>query len=173
MPKTSAALLLYRLRGTSEVEVLIAHPGGPYWASKDEGAWSVPKGEYAPEEDPLAAARREFKEETGSDPPTGPYVELGEIRQRAGKVVVAWAAEGDLDAGQAVSNTFEMEWPPRSGKRATFPEVDRLAWLPLHAARPLLVEGQRPLLDRLVGVLDELRARAPAPAPDGGPERSA
>src|SRR6476660_6512990 len=111
MPKLSAGLLLYRITDGG-VEVLIGHPGGPFWARKDEGAWSIPKGEYAAGDDPLAAARREFGEELGSPPPEGPVLELGEVRQAGGKQVVAWAVPGDLDVGAITSNTFELEWPP-------------------------------------------------------------
>ena len=127
--------------------------GGPYWARKDDGAWSIPKGEYGDGEDAFTAARREFEEELGSPPPDGEYHELGEVRQTNGKVVVAWAVEGDLDADAIVSNTFELQWPPRSGRTQQFPEVDRAAWFELEAARPKLVKGQAQLLDRLAATL--------------------
>ena len=127
--------------------------GGPYWARKDDGAWSIPKGEYGDSEDAFTAARREFQEELGSPPPDGEYHELGEVRQTNGKVVVAWAVEGDLDADAIVSNTFELQWPPRSGRTQQFPEVDRAAWFELEAARPKLVKGQAQLLDRLAATL--------------------
>lgn len=125
------------------------HPGGPAWAGRDLGAWSIPKGEYEPDEDPLAAARREFTEELGSQPPEGEVADLGEIRQRSGKLVRAWALAGDLDASAISSNTFEFEWPPRSGKMIEIPEVDRAEWFSLDAAREKINAGQVPLLDRL------------------------
>ena len=165
MPKASAALLLYRIRDGAGVEVLLAHPGGPYWASRDEGAWSLPKGEYGSGEDPLAAALREFREETGSDAPAGPYLALGEIRQRGGKVVTAWAARGDLDPATSVSNTFEMEWPPRSGRIESFPEVDRAEWMPADRARQRLVRAQLELVDRLE---EAVRAHPGVRPADGG-----
>jgi predicted NUDIX family NTP pyrophosphohydrolase len=147
--RPSAGLLLHRGAG-DRLEVLLAHMGGPFWAKKDDGAWSIPKGEYEPDEDPLAAARREFTEELGSPPPDGAdYRPLGEVRQKNGKVVTAWAVAGDLDVATVVSNTFEVEWPPRSGRRQEFPEVDRAAWFDLAAARPKLVAAQTEFLDRL------------------------
>ncbi|MDF2846022.1 MAG: hypothetical protein K0R97_4 [Oerskovia sp.] len=152
---TSAGLLLYRVADGGAVEVLLGHMGGPLWARKDERGWTIPKGEHAPDEDPHDAAVREFTEELGSPPPDGPEVELGEVRQRAGKTVRAWARRADLDVSTAVSNTFEMEWPPRSGRRATFPELDRVAWVPLARARELVVAGQVGLLDRLEEALTE------------------
>ena len=125
--------------------------GGPFWAKKDAGAWSIPKGEYGPDEDPLAAARREFAEELGSPAPEGvPYLPLGEVRQKNGKVVTAWAVAGDLDVTTVVSNTFELEWPPRSGRIQEFPEVDRAAWFDLDTARTKLVAAQAGFLDRLI-----------------------
>jgi predicted NUDIX family NTP pyrophosphohydrolase len=139
---------LYRPRAGGP-EVLLVHPGGPAWARRDAGAWSIPKGEYEPEEDPLDAARREFQEELGVPPPSGPVHELGEIRQRSGKRVRAWALEGDLDATAISSNTFMFEWPPRSGKRIEIPEVDRAEWFDLDTARVKINVGQVPLLDRL------------------------
>ncbi|QDW61321.1 NUDIX domain-containing protein [Oerskovia sp. KBS0722] len=146
---TSAGLLLYRVADDGAVEVLLGHMGGPLWARKDERGWTIPKGEHAPDEDAHDAAVREFTEELGSPPPDGPEVDLGEVRQRAGKTVRAWARRADLDVSTAVSNTFEMEWPPRSGRRATFPELDRVAWVPFARARELVVAGQVGLLDRL------------------------
>ena len=128
------------------------HPGGPFWARRDAGAWSIPKGEYGPDEEPLAAARREFQEELGVAPPAGPVLDLGEIRQRAGKLVHAWALEGDLDASSVTSNTFELEWPPRSGRLIEVPEVDRAEWLPLAHAREKINLAQAELLDRLADV---------------------
>jgi len=150
---SSAGLLLHRVGDGGEVEVLVGHMGGPLWARKDERAWTIPKGEHDPDEDPHAAAVREFTEELGSAPPDGPEIDLGQIRQRAGKTVRAWARRADFDASTATSNTFEMEWPPRSGRTATFPELDRVAWVPLTRARELLVAGQVELLDRLAEAL--------------------
>jgi predicted NUDIX family NTP pyrophosphohydrolase len=153
MPKLSAGLLAYR-RTDAGLEVLLVHPGGPFWAKKDEGAWSVPKGEYEPSEDPLAVARREFEEEIGQAPPAGSEpVWLGELRQPSGKVVSAWTVEGDLDVGDMHSNSFEMEWPPRSGRTREFPEVDRAGWFGLEEARRKLLRGQVGFLDRLEEVL--------------------
>ena len=152
----SAGIVLYRSTGGS-VEVLLGHMGGPYWAGKDAGAWTIPKGEYDPDEDPLAAARREFDEEVGVPVPATEFVDLGEIRQSAGKLVRAWAAplddRADFDAGRAAGNTFEIEWPPRSGRTQTFPELDRIAWFELESAREVIVAGQRELLDRLASRL--------------------
>jgi predicted NUDIX family NTP pyrophosphohydrolase len=148
--KRSAGILLHR-PGAAGPEVLLVHPGGPYWAKRDLGAWSIPKGEYDDDEDPLACARREFAEELGSEPPAGTEpVDLGEVRQKGGKVVMAWAIAGDLDATAIRSNTFEMEWPPRSGARREFPEVDRAEWFGIHEARERILPAQAPLLDRLV-----------------------
>lgn len=144
----SAGLLLYRTRDGIR-EVLLAHPGGPFWAKRDDGAWSIPKGEVDEGEDPYAAARREFAEELGAVPPDGEPLPLGEVRLKSRKRVVAWALEGDFDPDQLVSMTFEMEWPPRSGRTATFPEVDRAAWFDLETARVKLNAGQVPLLDAL------------------------
>lgn len=147
MARQSAGLLMYRRRG-GETQVLLVHPGGPLWARKDQGAWSIPKGEYEPGEDPLLAAQREFEEETGLKP-AGPFLPLGEVRQSGGKRVLVWAFEGDWDPAQLRSNTFTMEWPPRSGRICEFPEVDRAAWFPLAQAREKIIPGQRELLDRL------------------------
>ncbi len=133
--------------------MLVGHMGGPLWARKDERAWTIPKGEHDPDEDPHAAAVREFTEELGSVPPEGPEIDLGQIRQRAGKTVRAWARRADFDASAATSNTFEMEWPPRSGRTTSFPELDRVAWVPLARARELVVAGQVELLDRLAEAL--------------------
>jgi predicted NUDIX family NTP pyrophosphohydrolase len=146
--RTSAGLIVFRERA-GVLEVLLGHMGGPYWARKDEGAWSIPKGELEDGEPPLAAARREFQEELGHAPPDGPLLDLGEIRQKAGKVVVAFAVEGDFDPAQLVPGTFELEWPPRSGRRQAFPEVDRVAWFDLATAKRRIVQGQVALLDRL------------------------
>jgi predicted NUDIX family NTP pyrophosphohydrolase len=129
--------------------VLLVHPGGPFWARKDAGGWSIPKGEYSDGEDPLESARREFQEETGTALPQGSFAELGSVRQKSGKVVSAWAAEGDIDADAIESNTFEMEWPPRSGTMKAFPEVDRAGWFGLALAREKLNPAQVPFLDRL------------------------
>ena len=147
---TSAGLVLFRERDADgALEVLLGHMGGPFWARKDEGAWSILKGELEPGEDPLAGARREFAEELGHAPPTGPAIELGEIRQKAGKRVIAFAVEGDFDPADIVPGTFELEWPPRSGRRQAFPEVDRVAWFDLATAAAKLVRGQVALLERL------------------------
>ncbi|HEY2299821.1 MAG TPA: NUDIX domain-containing protein [Jatrophihabitans sp.] len=150
--RTSAGILLYRR--VPSLEVLLAHMGGPFFARKDDGAWSIPKGEYGPDEDAFAAALREFAEELGSPAPSTQLVPLGSVRQANGKVVTAWAVEGDLDAAAIVSNTFDLEWPPRSGRVQSFPEVDRAAWFDLESARPKLVKGQVELLDRLAAALD-------------------
>lgn len=148
MPARSAGILLYRRRG-DPLEVLLVHPGGPFWARRDAGAWSVPKGEYEPDEDPLAAARREFKEELGAPVPSGQALELGEVRQKGGKLVRVWAVVGDLDASASTSNTFELEWPPRSGRLIEVPEVDRAEWFTLERAREKINSAQAELLDRL------------------------
>ncbi|NJM33773.1 MAG: NUDIX domain-containing protein [Rhodomicrobium sp.] len=147
----SAGILMYR-RKMETVEVLLVHPGGPYWRSKDYGAWSIPKGEYGPAEDAEAAARREFAEELGFEI-TGALGLLGEIRQRGGKRVTAFALEGDLDTSCIRSNSFEMEWPPRSGKICAFPEIDRAGWFCLDEARRRILLSQAPLLDRLAAAL--------------------
>ena len=147
--RTSAGILLHRLGPTGR-EVLIGHMGGPFWAKKDDGAWSIPKGEYEPGEDPLAVARREFEEELGSAVPTADLLPLGELRTTSSKVMTVWAAEGDLDATACVSNTFDLEWPPRSGRIQQFPEIDRAAWVPVDEARTKLVKGQVGFLDRLL-----------------------
>jgi predicted NUDIX family NTP pyrophosphohydrolase len=145
--KRSAGLLLHRRRAGG-LEVLLVHPGGPLWAKRDLGAWSIPKGELDAAEDPLAAARREVEEETGLRA-EGPFEALGSVRQRGGKEVLAWAAAAEFDPAALRSGTFELEWPPRSGRRARFPEVDRAAWFPLDEARRRILPGQAPLLDRL------------------------
>ena len=148
MARTSAGVLLYRRSGGG-VEVLIGHMGGPFWARKDAGAWSIPKGEYGDGEEPFAVALREFEEELGSPCPATDFTPLGEVRA-SGKVLTVWAAEGDLDATASVSNTFSLEWPPRSGRVQEFPEIDRAEWLAVDAAREKLVKGQLPFLDRLL-----------------------
>ena len=152
MPARSAGLLLHR-RGADGIEVLIAHMGGPFWAKKDGGAWSIPKGEFDEGEEPLAAALREFAEEIGRPAPDGPTTALGEFRQSNGKRVTVFAREADLDASDVRSNHFEMEWPPRSGRVASFPEIDRAEWMTLDRARTKLVKGQVPALDALAVVL--------------------
>lgn len=171
MPRHSAGLLLYRRTGDrprrqqarreatapdaqggtppEAIEVLLVHPGGPFWANKDDGVWSIPKGEYTPGEDPLAAARREFEEETGMKP-SGEAVALGSFRQSAAKIVDAWAMEGDFDPATLKSNTISLEWPPRSGKMREVPEVDRAAWFTPEEASRKLIEGQRQILDALL-----------------------
>lgn len=153
MGATSAGLLLYRILPGGVVEVLIAHPGGPFWARKDEAAWSVPKGEYLPGEDPLDAAYREFQEEVGLNAPEGQAVSLGELRQPGGKRVSVWALEGDLDITYSSSNTFALEWPRGSGKVREFPEVDRVEWVSIDQARRKLVKGQAPFLNVLLEAL--------------------
>ncbi|MFG2893451.1 NUDIX domain-containing protein [Streptomyces sp. NPDC048248] len=150
--KRSAGLLLFRGDG-GEVEVLLGHMGGPLWARRDAGAWSVPKGEYLPPEEPRAAARREFEEELGLPPPDGPYVPLGDTRQSGGKVVTVWAVESDLDPDRVVPGTFTMEWPRGSGEQRSFPEIDRVAWFSPDRARERMVAGQRVFLERLAAHL--------------------
>lgn len=145
----SAGLLLYRVRD-SGLEVLIAHPGGPLWARKDDGAWSIPKGLVEPDEDLLAAARREFAEELGSPAPDGPVIDLGDVTLKSRKVVTAFAIEGDLDTTTVLSNTFDMVWPPRSGRTQSFPEIDRAEWFPTDVAQMKLNAAQAEFVDRLV-----------------------
>lgn len=161
MERISAGILLFRRSGDGRLEVLLAHPGGPFFASRDEGAWSIPKGEVEPGEDLAAVARREFEEETGQRPPGGPAVPLGTVRQKGGKLVHAWALEGDLDPATAVSNTFTMPWPPGSGTLAAFPEIDRVAWFSADEARRHLKDSQAPLVDRLEAALAGDRAAPP------------
>lgn len=144
MPKQSAGLLLFR-RIEAHMEVLLVHPGGPFWAKKDDGAWSIPKGEIVEGEDPLQAARREFEEETGSVV-SGDSLPLAPVRQAGGKVVFAWAIESDFDVSTLKSNTFSMQWPPRSGRHEEFPEVDRAGWFSITEARRKILKGQEPLL---------------------------
>ncbi len=163
---TSAGLLLYRRRGGA-IEVLLAHPGGPLFARRDEGAWTLPKGLIEAGETAMDVARREFREETGAEPPSdeAAYLSLGRIRQASGKVVHAWAAEGDLDPASARSNTFEMEYPRGSGRRGTFPEVDRVAWFAPDEARRRLNRAQAPLIDRLLeGLRLDVGHHVPGPA---------
>ena len=151
--RKSAGLLLFRGAG-EQLEVLLVHPGGPFWAKRDHGAWSIPKGECEEGEDPRVTAWREFAEELGSPAPEGDALDLGEVRQKAGKTVLAWAIAGDLDTEHITSNTFEMEWPPRSGRAQQFPEVDRAGWFGLAEARERINPAQTALLDRLVAALD-------------------
>jgi predicted NUDIX family NTP pyrophosphohydrolase len=156
-PTVSAGILLYRSAGADgppTLEVLLVHPGGPLWARRDLGAWSIPKGEAGPGEQLLDAARREFAEETGSPAPAGEPVGLGEVRLKSGKRVHAWALPGDLDAAAIVSDTFELQWPPRSGRVQAFPEVDRAEWFGLAAAREKLNPAQAAFVDRLADILD-------------------
>jgi predicted NUDIX family NTP pyrophosphohydrolase len=153
MPRLSAGLLLHRERDGT-LEVLIGHPGGPFWARKDEGAWSVPKGEYTEGEDPWTVAQREFTEELGKTPPAGERIDLGPLRQPSGKVVTVFAVRGDLDLDGTFSNTFELEWPKGSGRIAEFPEIDRVGWFDIATARSKLLKGQRPLLDALEAALE-------------------
>jgi predicted NUDIX family NTP pyrophosphohydrolase len=152
MPRTSAGILLHRA-GAGGREVLIGHMGGPFWARKDAGGWSIPKGEYGPGENAFAVACREFEEELGTPVPAADFLPLGELRTTSSKVLTVWAAEGDLDASAAVSNTFQLEWPPRSGRIQEFPEIDRAAWFEVEEARTKLVKGQVGFLDRLLGRL--------------------
>ena len=148
-PKLSAGVLVYRIRD-GVVDVLIAHPGGPFWARKDDGVWSIPKGEYADGDDAWAAAQREFREELGLPVPAGPRIDFGPRKQPSGKVVTAFAVAGDLDVTDARSNTFELEWPRGSGRMREFPEVDRVAWFPVAQARTKLLKGQLAFLDQLM-----------------------
>jgi predicted NUDIX family NTP pyrophosphohydrolase len=150
MPKQAAGILLYR-RGRSGLEVLLAHPGGPLWARKDAGAWTLPKGQFTGTELPLDAARREFEEEMGRAP-LGDFQPLGTVKQPSGKVIHAWAAESDFDARNVKSNLFSMEWPPRSGRMGEFPEVDRAGWFSIEQAREKIIKGQAPFLERLLEI---------------------
>lgn len=147
MSKKSAGLLLYR-KTAKGLEVLLVHPGGPLWAKRDDAAWSIPKGEFVDEEDPLVAAKREFEEETGGQP-DGAFVSLKPLKQPGGKLVFAWAVRADFDPSKLKSNTFSMEWPPRSGRQQEFPEVDRAAWFGIEDARHKILKGQAPFLDQL------------------------
>jgi predicted NUDIX family NTP pyrophosphohydrolase len=152
MAKQSAGLLMYRKKNQS-IQVLLIHPGGPFWAKKDLGAWSMPKGEFSDEEDGLKAARREFEEETGFLP-TGQFMRLGAIKQPSGKVIHAWAFEGDLDAKKIKSNTFSLEWPPQSGKQQEFPEADRAEWFNIDVAREKIIRGQLEFIDELLRTIE-------------------
>ena len=151
MKKQSAGLLVYRKNG-GQVEVLIAHMGAPWWAKKDAGAWSIPKGEYS-DEDPKETARREFREELGTEPPASKWLELGTIEQKNNKTVIAWAVEGDLEVSRIKSNTFKTEWPPRSGNMQEFPEIDRAGWFALSEAAKKLIPAQIEFLIRLADKL--------------------
>lgn len=157
---TSAGILLFRRVPGAGLEVLLGHMGGPFWARKDAGAWTIPKGEPSPDEDPYAAALREFEEELGAPPPASdvPDLALGTIRQKSGKLVTAWAREGVFDPADAVSNTVEIEWPPRSGRRIEVPEIDRVGWFAPAEAVALVVNGQGELVERLVALVDGQRS---------------
>jgi predicted NUDIX family NTP pyrophosphohydrolase len=154
MSKKSAGLLLFR-EGTAGLEVLLVHPGGPFWAKKDDGSWSIPKGEFTDDEEPLTAAKREFEEEMGQ-PPAGELIPLEPIKQAGGKLVFAWAVQGDFDTAGLKSNLFSMEWPPKSGRQQEFPEIDRAGWFEMEVARVKILKGQGAFLDQL---LDRLRKR--------------
>jgi predicted NUDIX family NTP pyrophosphohydrolase len=160
MAKKSAGLLMYRRSPDGELQVLLVHPGGPFWAKKDLGAWSMPKGEYDDSEDALEAAKREFAEETGF-PVSGPFLPLGSLKQPSGKTVSVWAFESDADPAALVSNEFDMEWPPKSGRKASFAEIDRAGWFSLIEAREKLAKGQVGFLDALARVV----------SPDSAPRR--
>ena len=150
MPKQSAGILLYR-KASHGLQVFLVHPGGPFFKNKDEGSWSVPKGEYLPDEDPLKAAKREFQEETGHEI-TGDFIALNAIKQKGGKTVLAWAVEGSIDPGNIKSNTFEIEWPPRSGKKQTFDEIDRAEWFDIATAKIKINPAQAALIDELAAI---------------------
>jgi predicted NUDIX family NTP pyrophosphohydrolase len=152
VPKQAAGILLFR-RGAAGLQVLLAHPGGPLWSRKDYGAWTLPKGQFTDGELPLDAAKREFEEEMGAAP-AGDFTPLGTVKQPSGKVIHAWAAESDFDAAGVKSNLFSMEWPPKSGRMAEFPEVDRAAWFSIAEARHRIIKGQAPFLDRLLALLE-------------------
>jgi predicted NUDIX family NTP pyrophosphohydrolase len=149
MAKRSAGILMYRGRGPA-LELLLVHPGGPFWAKKDQGAWSIPKGEYQEGETPLDVAKREFEEELGSPPPQGTFLELGELVQPSRKVITAFAVKGDFDPARLTSNHFELEWPPKSGRKHSFPEVDRAQWFAPAEAAEKIQSGQAPFIDRLL-----------------------
>ena len=159
MSKLSAGLLLYRFND-GLVEVLIGHPGGPFWAKKDDGVWSIPKGEYTDDEDPWHAARREFEEELGKPPPDGPRIDFPPLKQPSGKIITAFVVRGDLDLAGTVSNTFTVEWPKGSGNVREYPEIDRAEWFSVTEARSKLLKGQRPLLDRLMDVVGDAESAA-------------
>jgi predicted NUDIX family NTP pyrophosphohydrolase len=152
--KTSAGILMYRRSGDSSIEVFLIHPGGPFWSKKDLGAWSIPKGEYGDDEDPLDAARREFREETGYDA-EGEFIPLDPVKQKGGKIVSAWAVEGSIDATAVSSNTFSMEWPPRSGRQTEFPEVDKAGWFSPDEARAKINPAQAAFIDALCAKIND------------------
>lgn len=160
--RRSAGIVLFRVEA-GQPEVLLGHMGGPYWRRKDAGAWTIPKGGHSDDEDPLEAARREYAEEIGHPVPNGQLIELGEVLQSNGKIVVAWAVEGDLDPAQARSNTFELEWPPGSGRRQTYPELDRVAWFPLPEAEAKAVSAQAAFFERLGRALSGRGTRVTSP----------
>jgi predicted NUDIX family NTP pyrophosphohydrolase len=147
--KRSAGILLYKINHSKEIAFFLVHPGGPFFAKKDNGFWTIPKGEIEPNEDPLKTAKREFEEETGTKP-TGIFISLGEIKQKGGKIVQAWAVKGDLDIEKIQSNTFEIEWPPKSGQKKSFPEIDKAGWFGLTEAMEKINEAQSIFLTRLV-----------------------
>src|SRR5262245_11543921 len=149
MAKRSAGILMYR-RSSAGIELLLAHPGGPFWAGKDQGAWSIPKGEYGEDEDALIAAKREFAEELGSPPPSRPFLDLGAIKQPSRKVIAAFAVEGDFDPATLASNRFQLEWPPRSGRAQSFAEIDSAQWFTPSEAREKIQRGQAEFIDRLL-----------------------
>jgi predicted NUDIX family NTP pyrophosphohydrolase len=155
MPKKSAGILLYRLYSNLP-QVLLVHPGGPYWAGKDLGAWSIPKGEFWDDEDAIDAAKREFEEETGMGI-AGDFIELNPVKQKSGKTVYAWAVEGDINPEEIISNTFEIEWPPKSGMKKTFPEIDQALWFTLDEAKIKILEAQMPLINELETKLDAVK----------------
>jgi len=150
--KQSAGILLYRKADNNVLQVFLVHPGGPFFKNKDAGAWSIPKGEFSDNEEPLAAAKREFEEETGQ-PVSGEFIPLGSVRLKSGKTVYAWAMEGDIDHETIVSNIFEIEWPPRSGKRIMVPEIDRAGWFDLTLARQKINEAQTKFIDKLASLI--------------------
>ena len=155
--KVSAGVLLFR-RTSGSLEVLLVHPGGPFWSKKDDGAWFLPKGEIEPDEEPLACAKREFREELGHEPPAGEYKSLGDVKNKSGKKIFAWAVEGDFEPALLVSNTFRLEWPPRSGIEQDFPEVDRASFFSGEEARRKVHPAELPLLERLEQILAGARA---------------
>ena len=171
MSKKSAGLLLYR-ETTEGVEVLLVHPGGPFWAKKDDGSWSIPKGEFADDEEPLSAAKREFEEEMGI-PPAGDFLPLEPLRQPSGKLVFAWALCSDFDPARLKSNLFSMEWPPKSGQQQQFPEVDRAAWFGVESARRKILKGQAPFLDQFLKRVQGAEGDARSPRTPGGPRGAA
>jgi predicted NUDIX family NTP pyrophosphohydrolase len=158
MIRQSAGILVYRISADGALEVFLAHPGGPYWFRKDEGAWTIPKGEFEADEEPLSAATREFEEETGFEA-VGPFIELGTITQRGGKIVYAWAVEGDFDPSRIKSNTFSIEWPSGSGRQKDFPEIDKAGWFSIDEARIKMKPEQFELVERLHRRIEETRKR--------------